>query len=331
MLYNGFHFYRTAAENFFTVFPLRPLALFSPHKSPVNRLTYWHREHKSKTRLPVLFIHGIGVGLYPYTNFFRDLNKPTGTRGDGDTDFGIIALEIMPVSTRITKPALDRDVLVAEVHKILKHHGWTKFVLVTHSYGSVIATHLIKSPLTGPLVGPVVYADPITFLLHLPDVAYNFTERLPKHPMELVLWYFGSKDIGVAHTLARRFFWNENIIWKEDFGADRDLAVVLSGRDLIVNTKVVRRYLMDPESDASGTNDEAVWVPHDDPSVPCTTIIKDSAAAPAKGAKHEIIWFEEIYHGQVFDHDETRGPVIDAIREFSARARSEMLLQQTKV
>ncbi|GAB7348397.1 hypothetical protein MBLNU459_g6831t1 [Dothideomycetes sp. NU459] len=316
MLYNGFHLHRTAASNFFTVFPFRPLALFSPYKSPVNRLTYWHREHKSKTRLPVLFIHGIGVGLYPYTEFLRDLNKATGTNGEEDVDFGVIALEIMPVSTRITKPALDKDDMVEQIHSIVKHHGWDKFVLVSHSYGSVIATHLIKSPLTGPRVGPVVYADPITFLLHLPDVAFNFTARLPSSAKELVLWYFGSKDIGVAHTLARRFFWSENIIWKEDFGAERDLAVVLSGKDLIVNTKAVRRYLTTPASEAPG----AVWKTYNDPSVPCTTIVKEAAAGPTKGAKFEVLWFEEVYHGQVFDHEETRGPVIEAIREYSARA-----------
>lgn len=267
----------------------------------------------------MLFIHGIGVGLYPYTEFLRDLNEATGAAGSDDADLGIIALEVMPVSTRITKPALDKDVLVAEVHNIAKHHGWTKFVLVTHSYGSIIATHLIKSPLTGSLVGPVVYADPITFLLHLPDVAYNFTERLPHNAKELVLWYFGSKDIGVAHTLARRFFWNENIIWKEDFGAERDLAVVLSGRDLIVNTKAVKGYLTTPASEAPEADKEATWKTYNDPSVPFTTIVKQSAAGPAKASKLEVLWFEEMYHGQVFDHEETRVPVMDVIREYSAR------------
>lgn len=308
MLYNGYHFHRSAAKNFLSVFPFRPLGLLSPHKSPVNRLTYWHKEHKSKTRLPVLFIHGIGVGLYPYTEFLRDLNT-----GDA-ADLGIIALEIMPVSTRITKPALDKDILVKEVHDIVKHHGWTKFVLVTHSYGSVIATHLIKSPLTGPLVGPVVYADPITFLLHLPDVAYNFTARMPSNAKELVLWYFGSKDIGVAHTLARRFFWNENIIWKEDFGPDRKLAVVLSGKDLIVNVKAVRKYLVAPAEDEG---EEADWTTTDDASVPCTTIVKSDNKGLTKG-RTSIIWFEDVYHGQVFDVEETRNPVMDTIRDFSA-------------
>lgn len=49
-------------------------------------------------------------------------------------------------------------------------------------------------------------------------------------------------DMGVSHTLARSFFWSENILWKEDLGGRR-LSVFLAGKDIIVNTKEVARYL----------------------------------------------------------------------------------------
>jgi pimeloyl-ACP methyl ester carboxylesterase len=126
----------------------------------------------------VLFIHGIGIGLYPYTNFLRDLNK-AGEFGGSHIGVGIIALEIMPVSSRITHPALEKDVMVREVQAIVKHHGWSKFILVSHSYGSIISTHLLKSPVTAPLIGPMVLIDPVSFLLYLLNVAYNFTARQP--------------------------------------------------------------------------------------------------------------------------------------------------------
>jgi pimeloyl-ACP methyl ester carboxylesterase len=84
----------------------------------------------------VLFIHGIGIGLYPYTNILRDTKQCLGDSEDGEV--GIIALEIMPISFRITHEALSSGEMVAEIHKILKHHGWNEVVLVTHSYGSVV-------------------------------------------------------------------------------------------------------------------------------------------------------------------------------------------------
>ena len=68
LLYGGFHFHRTSFLRFFNIFPFRPQTLLTTHRSPAKHTTYWHRPHTSTTKLPVVFIHGIGIGLYPYTN-----------------------------------------------------------------------------------------------------------------------------------------------------------------------------------------------------------------------------------------------------------------------
>jgi hypothetical protein len=114
MRYHSFNFHRTSLLQFPTIFPFRPLALLSPHLSPAKTLTYWHRPHTSKTRLPILFIHGIGIGLYPYVDFLAELN--VGDETDGlDGELGIIAVEIMPVSFRITSEALQKDEMCHEI------------------------------------------------------------------------------------------------------------------------------------------------------------------------------------------------------------------------
>lgn len=64
--YYSFDFYRTSCLD---VFPLRPLGFFGAHYSPAKKLTYWYPPHTSNTSLPILFVHGIGVGLYPYIDF----------------------------------------------------------------------------------------------------------------------------------------------------------------------------------------------------------------------------------------------------------------------
>ena len=189
MLYHGFHFHRNRLSRFFTVFPFRPLTILAAYRSPARHLTYWHRRHTSKKRLPILFIHGIGIGLYPYTSFLRDLNKESLVKGGtADSEVGIIALEIMPVSSRITHPALEKHVVIMEIMEIMRYHGWSKFVLVSHSYGSIIAAHLLKSDRFTQLVGPAVFIDPVSFLLHLPDVAYNFIARRPARANEYQLF-----------------------------------------------------------------------------------------------------------------------------------------------
>jgi hypothetical protein len=41
-------------------------------------------------------------------------------------------------------------------------------------YGSVVSTHLLHTPHIAAKIGPIILIDPVTFLLHLPDVAFNF-------------------------------------------------------------------------------------------------------------------------------------------------------------
>lgn len=226
LIQHSFQFHGLSYSQFFDVFPLRPLGLLSKQKTPAKTLTYWHRPHTSTTRLPVLFIHGIGIGLYPYVKFLSQINEPHKER-DGIGDIGIIAIEIMPISFRITSAALEKEQMCLEIHQILRHHGWHKCILISHSYGyvfsesiflhlgfmmsfeirventtpeislignadlqsqssSVISSHLLhysetsKSTLLGNVrFGPIVLIDPVSILLHLPDVAYNFTVRRP--------------------------------------------------------------------------------------------------------------------------------------------------------
>jgi hypothetical protein len=132
LFFNSWRFYRTSVFDFFTVFPFRAISLLSPYKSPAKSLPYWHRPHKSKKRLPVLFIPGIGVGIFTYLEFLNQLILQDPTRGE-DGDIGAIVIELMPISSRICAPALSNEEMRDEIKKILKKHGWNEFVLVGNS------------------------------------------------------------------------------------------------------------------------------------------------------------------------------------------------------
>ncbi|KAF4443511.1 ribose-phosphate pyrophosphokinase [Fusarium acutatum] len=291
LLCHSFSFHRISISKFFTTFPLRPLSLVTRYKSPAKRLTYWHRPHTSKTRLPILFIHGIGVGLYPYIKFLAEINAADSADGD----VGIIAVEIISVSSRITGSAMLKQEMCEEIHRILSSHGWEDCVLVSHSYGSVVAAQLLRDPKTSISIGPVIFIDPVSFLLHLPDVAYNFICRRPSETKEHLLSYFGSKDIGIAHTLFRRFFWADNLLWKKDL-QDRPVAVALASRDSIIDTKSIRAYLVGSKDWARSPTKETGEVSRD--------------------GKLDVIWFEDLDHGQAFDHKTTRLRLVETIRAF---------------
>lgn len=304
MTFYGFQFYRLSLSRILTVFPFRLITLSSFRVSSSSTLSYWYRPHTSRTRKPILFIHGIGIGLYPYVNFLGEINRAQTDSSDGQV--GVIAIELMPISFRMTGEMPDQGKLCQEIIAILDRHGWDKIVLMSHSYGSVITTNLLKGDHSNR-IGSVVLADPVTFLLHQPDVAYNFTRRPPQKANEHQLYYFASTDMCVAHTLARHFFWIQNIMWKEDI-KDRKVTVILSGRDLIVNTHTVGQYLTEDErgyerfltEDESG-GDEENW--------------RDRSW---KGEGLDVLWFDHCDHAQVFDKLRDYRRLVDIVRSYSA-------------
>lgn len=254
-----------------------------------------------------------------------ELNSTKGVEStDPNDQVGILALEIMPVSFRLTHAALSREALCSEIEKIVTaQFGDTqKFVLVSHSYGTVITTHLLKSSLNRQ-IGPIVLIDPVSILLHLPDVAYNFTRRKPSSANELQLYYFASMDMGVSHTLGRHFFWSENILWKEDL-VGRKVTVSLGARDLIVNTAAVGKYLSQDNAfktvgltDGNVENGETQLKrrnPHNDLRLDKTLVEEDWKTRAWQGNGIEVVWWSDLDHAQVFDKPDTRKRILDVIR-----------------
>ena len=184
----GFDFYRGSIAHSVSIIPPRPQALVATHHSPSHNMSYWYHPHTSQKELPIVFLHGIGVGLYPYMQLLKEVNM--GRRND-DGKIGILAVEILPISSRITAPVSRKEDMCHQLRSVLHYHGIENFILVSHSlvipsiksrrathiiyrYGSVISTHLLKTPDLARRISSVILVDPISILLHRPDVVYNF-------------------------------------------------------------------------------------------------------------------------------------------------------------
>jgi len=299
--YSGFTLYRTHWRSALSIFPPRPANLFTRQISPASNLSYWYRPHLSKTRLPIVFIHGIGIGLWPYTNWLDEINT-FDPEASNDGQIGILAIELMPISFRITAPILGKQEICRQINMILERHNIEKCVLASHSYGSVVSTHLLQDPITAAKIGPMLLIDPVTFLLHLPDVAYNFVARTPRGANEHQLHYFASMDMMVAHTLARHFFWSHNMLWLEELRG-RDVTVSLGGRDLIVDTETVGKYINGVELGSESRE----WMQKE-----------------WKGSGVETVWWPTVDHAQVFERKEGRAKMASVLREYCQRVEVEV-------
>ncbi|KAH7324367.1 hypothetical protein B0I35DRAFT_406183 [Stachybotrys elegans] len=285
MSWYGFQYHARAPSEVLKMFPPRPQELLCRQRSPTPGLGYWHYPHTDSSKRPVVFFHGIGVGLWTYVRFLREICT---SHADGGS-VGVIAVELLPVSFRLTNPLPDKASFITQMSKILKHHGWGSYSITSHSFGSVLTTHMIHSTEAGSRAASAVLIDPVTISLHLPSVAYNFTRRSPKRANEWQLWYFASTDPAVALSLGRHFFWRENIMWEDelrggpsagegcDVGREWKAAVCLSGMDLIVDTEAVAQYL----ADVGGV---------------------------------QVILFPQLDHAQVFDDVSCRQRVVQLVR-----------------
>ncbi|KAK3628061.1 hypothetical protein LTR56_008679 [Elasticomyces elasticus] len=325
MMRYGMQYHGTSATTW-KVFPPRPLAAATNIKtSEAESLSYWVRPHTSKTRHPMLFIHGIGVGLYPYVEFFHELNMAQNSgRSDKDGEVGILIVEILQTSSRLTHDILTRNDFLKQITMILDANDYTRFTLVSHSYGSVLSTHILTHPPLASRVAATLLIDPVTVLLHMPDVAYNFTVKQPTTANEWQLWYFASKDPGVAHTLGRHFFWTENVLWREDIMKlihqnGMKMTASLASRDLIVDTKSVGAYLME------GGLPDPVLVKDDTTGKHMELEIKGEKRQRQeewktrnwKGEGLEVLWWDNLDHAQVFDAKTRRARLVEVLVEYS--------------
>ena len=136
---NGFQFHRVSFADSLKSFPCRPHSLLTRHRSPSAKLSYWYRQHTSRRRSPVLFIHGIGIGMYANVDLLLYINSMKDDADNGE--LGIIAIEVMPISSRICPTALSAGETRDEIKKILDAYGWDNFVLIGHSYVGCLRMH----------------------------------------------------------------------------------------------------------------------------------------------------------------------------------------------
>ncbi|KAF7353808.1 AB hydrolase-1 domain-containing protein [Mycena venus] len=209
---------------FFSAFPPRPLLYLFSKPAAAPYFPYWYRPSRAGTesKNPILFLHGIGIGLHPYVPLFREILRADPTQS-------LILVEFLPVSFRMAGPMPPRRTTLEAINTILEDLHINKVTLAAHSYGTFLAGHIVSPPPNAASTGDpalalsrkvaaLVLIDPIPFLLHLPTVAHNFLYREPgRHRAnEWQLWYFASRDLHVARVLGRCFFWEEGCIWRED-------------------------------------------------------------------------------------------------------------------
>ncbi|KII95108.1 hypothetical protein PLICRDRAFT_120922 [Plicaturopsis crispa FD-325 SS-3] len=225
--------------------------------------------NQSSGARPLVFVHGLGLGLAQYHHLLSNLRREFTDRP--------ILVPLQPhISQDIFHPQylkpLNRYEAANALAGLLAELGWadpkkvdelgltedeqsegeesTKgasrkgVTMMSHSNGSYFHAWMLKSH--GKMVSRSCFVDPVTFCSWEGHVCYNFLYRPCKTGIELIMRYFVGTELGVANLLYRHFEWSSNALWYEDIPNARDPSktmFALGGQDSIVNAERVKRYL----------------------------------------------------------------------------------------
>ncbi|KAF9354693.1 hypothetical protein BGX34_010852, partial [Mortierella sp. NVP85] len=224
---------------------------------PLTDLAYWYKAPlQVDNKVPLVFIHGIGVGLVQYAHWIvalSNLSRP------------VILIEVPYVANSFFKTeCMSPDETYFALERILKRHHYPKATFMGHSLGTMLCAAVCRaSSATSPksIVHGLVLADPICFLTHH-SIARNFAYRAPSTANELIMDLFAAREIGTSWFIMRRFCWNQSIMFpvawrrrfekrKEESNSDVKLSpvlpkmtrVFLSRQDNLLDMGLVAEYL----------------------------------------------------------------------------------------
>ncbi|KAG9321508.1 hypothetical protein KVV02_001941 [Mortierella alpina] len=232
------------------------------HKAPVNQLSvdpstdlaYWYRSPiNPDNKVPLVFIHGIGVGLVQYIHWvvaLTTISRP------------IIMIEVPYVSNNLLKrDCMTPDETYLAIERILKIHDYPKATFMGHSLGTMLCAAVCRaSPASSSksIVAGLILADPICFMTHH-SIARNFAYRTPATAAELIMDLFAAREIGTSWYIMRRFCWDQCIVfptaWKKRHESPKPFQgrlspvlpkrtrVFLSRNDNLLDMDLIAEYL----------------------------------------------------------------------------------------
>jgi len=191
-----------------------------------------HDSHKGDEDVPIVFCHGIGVGLIFYMSLIDELLKQGRP---------LILPEIPYVSgfrpwlgpNSVLPPAAVSGTLMS----ILACHGFGRGAFMGHSYGTSWVSFMCKYAPTA--VAAVMFLDPICFCLHYPKLTKQFVYHRadPGSTSHMI-----RTDVNVNWTIQRGFPWARISLFTEQIPCV-PTAVFLSENDALVPSRKVEKYL----------------------------------------------------------------------------------------
>lgn len=210
---------------------------------PRSTLSYWIYngngskssldEMKRSSKPPVFFVYGIGIGVTMYLKVINGIRNAYPDRT-------IVVLDLPHISLKLVHEIPSLTLTLDSIDNIFKKHKLTACSWLGHSYGSIVTAWVVK--LRPEYIEKVSLVDPVCFALWEPDLIRNFLYNSnPIGPIHHLAQYFVARDLLVASTLFRHFWWLQNILFPDDLTCET--YVYFSQYDWIIDSYAIKDYL----------------------------------------------------------------------------------------
>jgi pimeloyl-ACP methyl ester carboxylesterase len=198
----------------------------------------------SSEQTPILFCHGVGLGLAPYVPMVLRLAA---------TGRPVIAVEFKHLAMRWTRRVPTVEEAVAELAATLASFGISRCDAVGHSFGTLFLSRF--SQVHPRLVRTLALMDPVCCTMWTGDLVGSFVVKPHACRNGLVTWMI-SRDLHAAAAVSRRFFWTHYNMWGGAAPQDQDNSSIrtllaVGGRDNLVSAQHVAATVATGE-DAAG-------------------------------------------------------------------------------
>lgn len=223
-----------------------------------NGATYWIREDKFSTKLPIVFYHGICSGWFYYAEMATLLSSD---RTIILYDFDPVKLNSMVFDVQTSAEVNDN------LNVILKNYNIKKICLVAHSWGSFLANWIIK---TNPhLIEHLTFIDAAALTAVLPNTTYTILYKPPIVIADWLIYYFVKHDLTISNILHRHFAWYNVALSFEDIPNNIGITLGMCALDELISFKAinaltdhysnVRNNLKNKNSEYVASINKVVW------------------------------------------------------------------------
>ena len=265
----------------------------------IGPLTYYYypgvdglsESNNGSKKLPIVYAHGIGIGLIYYMEFIDkllELGRP------------IFLPEIPYVSGfRFwlgSHSVLSPTVVASTLTAMFASHGFSSGTFIGHSYGTSWLSYMCK--FAPNAVAALLFLDPICFCLHYCKLTKNFVYHTPDPGVSS---FMVRTDLMVNWTIQRAFPWNWIILFAEQIHVP--CSVFLSDKDALVPVDRVLKYFS--SKDIPMRNSDEV----------------DKRYFDSSGDVNACV-FRGHVHGSFVIYPQLMGPIIEACDSLCAKAEA---------